>query len=211
MPTAPAATTRSRCRSPGDPARWCPPCPDASTTLLPGSTPAGSSPERSAPPATPVLPPGPRGHPRGVRLAPEGRSRGARAAQRGRAARGLERRGIEDAAEIEGEVGDTAALDEPLNEAFRAEARCRSSWDTVDEVIIFEARELTEDEDEADDDDDDEDRPDLFRVRVEAAEARRFVAAPSAYSPPGARRAAVRPAPRPAGPPLPAAERPPLN
>ena len=70
---------------------------------------------------------------------------------------------------------DTAALDEPLNEAFRA-GTLSLGWDTVDEVIIFEARELTEDEDEADDDDDDEDGPDLFRVRVEAAEARRFVA-----------------------------------
>jgi uncharacterized repeat protein (TIGR03847 family) len=87
----------------------------------------------------------------------------------------LERRGIEDAAEIEGEVGDTAALDEPLNETFRA-GTLSLGWDTVDEVIIFEARELTEDEEELDDDDDDEDGPDLFRVRVEAAEVRRFVA-----------------------------------
>ena len=53
----------------------------------------------------------------------------------------LERRGIEDAAEIEGEVGDTAALDEPLNEAFRV-GTLSLGWDTGDELVILEAREL---------------------------------------------------------------------
>jgi uncharacterized repeat protein (TIGR03847 family) len=80
--------------------------------------------------------------------------------------------------EIEGEVGDTAALDEPLNEAFRA-GTLSLGWDTVDELIIFEARELTdEDEEEEEDEDDDEseDGPDLLRVRVLPAEARRFIA-----------------------------------
>jgi len=88
----------------------------------------------------------------------------------------LERRGVADAVEVEGDVGDTAALDEPLNEAFRA-GTLSLGWDTVDELIILEARELTdEDEDEDEVDDDDEDGPDLLRVRVTPAEARRFVA-----------------------------------
>ena len=86
----------------------------------------------------------------------------------------LERRGVADAVEVEGDVGDTAALDEPLNEAFRA-GTLSLGWDTVDELIILEARELT-DEDEDEVDDDDEDGPDLLRVRVTPAEARRFVA-----------------------------------
>jgi uncharacterized repeat protein (TIGR03847 family) len=90
----------------------------------------------------------------------------------------LERRGVEDAAEVEGEVGDTAALDEPLNEVFRA-GTLSLGWDTVDELVILEARELTDEEesDEADEEDEeDEDGPDLFRVRFSTAEARRFVA-----------------------------------
>ena len=88
----------------------------------------------------------------------------------------LERRGVGDAVEVEGDVGDTAALDEPLNEAFRA-GTLSLGWDTVDELIILEARELTdEDEDDDEVDDDDEDGPDLLRVRVTPAEARRFVA-----------------------------------
>lgn len=88
----------------------------------------------------------------------------------------LERRGIAEAAEIEGEVGDTAALDEPINEAFRA-GTLTLAWDTVDEMVILEARELTEDEEEDEEEDDDaEDGPDVLRVRVEPAEARRFVA-----------------------------------
>lgn len=89
----------------------------------------------------------------------------------------LERRGVEDAAEIEGEVGDTAALDEPLNEAFRA-GTLSLGWDTVDELLILEAAELTdEEEDEEEETDaDSEEGPDLFRVRLSPAEARRFVA-----------------------------------
>lgn len=87
----------------------------------------------------------------------------------------LERRGIEDAAEIEGEVGDTAALDEPLNEAFRA-GTLSLGWDTADELVILEAREMTDEEDEEEADDDADEGPDLFRVRIEPAEARRFVA-----------------------------------
>ncbi len=92
----------------------------------------------------------------------------------------LERRGIEDAAEVEGEVGDTAALDEPINEAFRV-GTLSLGWDTVDELLILEARELTgdeeeEEEDEEEEDDESEDGPDLLRVRFSPADARRFVA-----------------------------------
>jgi uncharacterized repeat protein (TIGR03847 family) len=89
----------------------------------------------------------------------------------------LERRGIEDAAEVEGEVGDTASLDEPINEAFRV-GTLSLGWDTVDELLILEARELTGDEEEDDDDEDedDEDGPDLLQVRFAPADARRFVA-----------------------------------
>jgi uncharacterized repeat protein (TIGR03847 family) len=90
----------------------------------------------------------------------------------------LDRRGIEDAAEVEGEVGDTEALDEPLNEAFRVGV-LSLGWDTADELVILEAREMTdeEEEDEAEEDDDEsEDGPDLMRVRITPAEARRWVA-----------------------------------
>ena len=88
----------------------------------------------------------------------------------------LERRGIEDAAEIDGDVGDTAALDEPLNEVFRA-GTLSLGWDTVDELVILEARELTDEEDDEEEaEDDDEEGPDLLRVRIEPAEARRFIA-----------------------------------
>ncbi len=88
----------------------------------------------------------------------------------------LERRGVADAAEIEGEVGDTAALDEPLNEAFRA-GTLTLGWDTADEVVVLEARELTDEEEEDEEaDEEDEEGPDTFRVRFAPGEARRFVA-----------------------------------
>jgi uncharacterized repeat protein (TIGR03847 family) len=91
----------------------------------------------------------------------------------------LDRRGIEDAAEVEGEVGDTEALDEPLNEAFRVGV-LSLGWDTADELVILEAREMTEEEEDAEEaeevDDEAEDGPDLMRVRITPAEARRWVA-----------------------------------
>ncbi len=90
----------------------------------------------------------------------------------------LERRGNEDAVEVAGAVGDTAALDEPINEAFRV-GTLSLGWDTGDDLVILEARELTEDEDDdagIGDDDDDEDGPDLLRVRLSPAEGRRFIA-----------------------------------
>jgi uncharacterized repeat protein (TIGR03847 family) len=91
----------------------------------------------------------------------------------------LERRGVSGAAEQPGIVGDTAALDEPINEAFRA-GTLSLGWDTADDLIVLEARELTDDEDAADDedvaDDDDEDGPDLLRVRFTPDVARAFIA-----------------------------------
>lgn len=97
----------------------------------------------------------------------------------------LDRRGIQGAAERPGAVGDTGSLDEPLNEAFRA-GTLSLGWDTVDDLVVLEARELVdEDEDEADEggeddegfaDEDTEDGPDLVRVRLTPAAAREFIA-----------------------------------
>lgn len=91
----------------------------------------------------------------------------------------LERRGIagsEDAGEA---VGDTAALDEPINEAFRA-GTLSLGWDTTDDMVVLEARELTEDDEAAGEgeliDDDEEDGPDLLQVRLTPASARGFIA-----------------------------------
>ena len=114
----------------------------------------------------------------------------------------LDTRGIDGAGEIPDAVGDTGSLDEPLNEVFRA-GTLALGWDTVDQLILLEARELTEEDveddegaDLADDEDDDagedgdededefddphddaaEDGPDILRIRFDAAAARQFVA-----------------------------------
>lgn len=95
----------------------------------------------------------------------------------------LERRGIEGTAEREGLVGDTAAMDEPINEAFRV-GTLSLGWDATDDMIVLEARELVEaeeedaeaEEGEAFVDDDDEDGPDLLRVRITPAYAQEFIA-----------------------------------
>jgi uncharacterized repeat protein (TIGR03847 family) len=92
----------------------------------------------------------------------------------------LERRGIEGAEDRPGAVGDTAALDEPINEAFRA-GTLTLGWDTADNLIVLEALELVEEDEDEDDepdlaDDDDEDGPDLLRVRFTPASAREFIA-----------------------------------
>ena len=95
----------------------------------------------------------------------------------------LERRGIEGTAEREGLVGDTAAMDEPINEAFRV-GTLSLGWDATDDMIVLEARELVEveeedaeaEEDEAFVDDEDEDGPDFLRVRITPAYAQEFIA-----------------------------------
>jgi uncharacterized repeat protein (TIGR03847 family) len=99
----------------------------------------------------------------------------------------LGRRGIEGAEEAPDLLGDTAALDEPINEAFRVGV-LSIGWDTADDLIVLEAREIEElDEDEvaaavAEDeegtgfaDDDDEEGPDILRVRISPAYARGFI------------------------------------
>jgi uncharacterized repeat protein (TIGR03847 family) len=94
----------------------------------------------------------------------------------------LERRGIEGAEDESDLEFDRAPLDEPLNEAFRAGV-LSLGWDTADDLILLEAREITE-ADEAEDeeaeetafeDDDAEDGPDLLRVRFTPAYGRSFI------------------------------------
>jgi uncharacterized repeat protein (TIGR03847 family) len=90
----------------------------------------------------------------------------------------LDRRGIEGAATQDTFDADPAPLDEPINEAFRA-GTLSLGWDTQDDLVLLEAREVTEDEDEeaAEEafDDDADDGPDLLRVRITALAARAFV------------------------------------
>jgi uncharacterized repeat protein (TIGR03847 family) len=95
----------------------------------------------------------------------------------------LERRGVEGTTERPGLVGDTAAMDEPINEAFRV-GTLSLGWDATDDMIVLEARELVEadeddveaEEDEAFIDDDAEDGPDILRVRITPAYAQEFIA-----------------------------------
>ena len=93
----------------------------------------------------------------------------------------LERRGVEGAAEAPGQLGDTTALDEPINEAFRVGV-LSIGWDTADDLIVLEARQITEVDEDADEDedpdfaaDDDEEGPDILRVRITPAAARAFI------------------------------------
>ncbi|HET7830345.1 MAG TPA: DUF3090 family protein [Candidatus Limnocylindrales bacterium] len=91
----------------------------------------------------------------------------------------LERRGIEGADADQPLDSLSPTLDEPINEAFRV-GTLSMGWDTQDERVLVEAREILEDEEEDDEpegfDDDDEDGPDFLRVRLEALAARTFVA-----------------------------------
>ena len=95
----------------------------------------------------------------------------------------LDRRGIEGAAELPEEEalrrGDTTPLDEPINEAFRA-GTLSLGWDTTAELVLIEARAITDDEEDDDDlvedpSDDEAEGPDFLRVRVTASAARAFV------------------------------------
>ena len=95
----------------------------------------------------------------------------------------LDRRGVAEAASVDGDgaataEADTGPLDEPLVEAFRA-GSLTLGWDGGEERILVEARATGEDGEPIDpdeDDDDDEDGPDLLSVRLTAAAARSFVA-----------------------------------
>ena len=90
----------------------------------------------------------------------------------------LERRGVPEAIEAPADVDDDSApLDEPLNEAFRA-GSLTLGWDGGAEKVLVEARAQGEDGEAIDpdeDDDEDEDGPDLLRVRISLAAARSFV------------------------------------
>lgn len=90
----------------------------------------------------------------------------------------LERRGVPDAVLQPTEpTDDSAPLDEPINEAFRA-GSLTLGWDGGAEKVLVEARAQSEDGESIDpdeDDDEDEDGPDLLRVRMTAEAARDFV------------------------------------
>jgi uncharacterized repeat protein (TIGR03847 family) len=94
----------------------------------------------------------------------------------------LESRGVEGAEELTAALADTGPLDEPVNEAFRVGV-LSLGWDTSDDLVLLEAREITEadeddddDDPEVEDDDDDEDGPDLLRVRFTPRAGRDFIA-----------------------------------
>jgi uncharacterized repeat protein (TIGR03847 family) len=92
----------------------------------------------------------------------------------------LERRGVAGTAIASASrpaVPDTAPLDEPINEAFRA-GSLTLGWDGEAERVLVEARAVDDDGEAIDpdeDDDADEDGPDLLRVRITAAEAQAFI------------------------------------
>jgi uncharacterized repeat protein (TIGR03847 family) len=90
----------------------------------------------------------------------------------------LERRGVPEALEPAPDADDDSApLDEPINEAFRA-GSLTLGWDGGAEKVLVEARAQGEDGEAIDpdeDDDEDEDGPDLLRVRITLAAARSFV------------------------------------
>jgi uncharacterized repeat protein (TIGR03847 family) len=88
----------------------------------------------------------------------------------------LEKRGIEGADADQPLDTVPGTLDEPINEAFRV-GTLTMGWDTQDEVVLVEAREIVEeDEDDEGFDDDDDDGPDFLRVRLTPLAARTFVA-----------------------------------
>src|SRR5262245_39210317 len=92
----------------------------------------------------------------------------------------LERRGVEGADADQPLDSIAPVLDEPINEAFRV-GTLSMGWDTQDELVLVEAREILDEDDEEEDepegfDDEDEDGPDFLRVRLEALAARTFVA-----------------------------------
>ncbi len=89
----------------------------------------------------------------------------------------LAQRGVEGTDELD-DMPAAHALDEPINEAFRV-GTLSLGWDTGEELVLIEARELLEDDEDegaAFEDDDDEDGPDVLRVRLTALVAREFVA-----------------------------------
>ncbi len=92
----------------------------------------------------------------------------------------LDERGIADLDAVK-VPEDVAALDEPLNEAFRA-GTLTLGWDGERGTVLIEARAQTDEDDDPEAFealetlDDDPDGPDLLRVRITAGAARAFVA-----------------------------------
>jgi uncharacterized repeat protein (TIGR03847 family) len=87
----------------------------------------------------------------------------------------LRRRGVSIPSEPPAGSEDTAPLDEPVTEQFRA-GTLSLAWDTRVEDIIIEARAVTDEDDEnADADDDDPNGPDVFRVRLTPTAALGFI------------------------------------
>ncbi len=72
-------------------------------------------------------------------------------------------------------AADERGLEEPVVELFRVGAMALA-WDAPNEAIVVEAQTPTEDGDYLELPDDAEDGPDLLRVRIDVADARRFVA-----------------------------------
>jgi uncharacterized repeat protein (TIGR03847 family) len=93
----------------------------------------------------------------------------------------LVQRGVQGADEREDVTADMAPLGDPGSAAFRV-GTLSLGWDTADELIVLEAREITDPEEDEEgeepdeDDDEDEDGPDLLRVRIPARSAREFIA-----------------------------------
>jgi uncharacterized repeat protein (TIGR03847 family) len=87
----------------------------------------------------------------------------------------LDRRGVEGADADEPVDPTPGLLDEPVSEAFRV-GTLSMGWDTTDELVLVEAREIVEEEDDEAFDDEDEDGPDFLRVRLTPIAARTFVA-----------------------------------
>jgi uncharacterized repeat protein (TIGR03847 family) len=74
-----------------------------------------------------------------------------------------------------GAAADDRGLEEPVVELFRVGAMALA-WDARNEAIVIEAQTPTEDGEYLELPDDAEDGPDLLRVRIDVADARRFVA-----------------------------------
>jgi uncharacterized repeat protein (TIGR03847 family) len=74
-----------------------------------------------------------------------------------------------------GTPSDERGLEEPVVELFRVGAMALA-WDARNEAVVIEAQTPTEDGEYLELPDEAEDGPDLLRVRIDVADARRFVA-----------------------------------
>jgi uncharacterized repeat protein (TIGR03847 family) len=71
--------------------------------------------------------------------------------------------------------GDDHGLEQPVVEVFKVGAMALA-WDARNEAVVIEAQTPTDDGDYLELPDDAEDGPDVLRVRIDVADARRFVA-----------------------------------